>query len=190
MLSIPIADEPTKSLASFASRIDQLLVNLASPGDPDVVGSLDDLLGSIYSLILAAHHGFEDRLTRQIEPPVIKIRAEQVMQGNLRLEGKWIAGWHFNSALFRVAAVYHRLLKVLTGRTGNRPDLQREAERLYRSWTSSSWSNGNVEAVYKQVNTLKHDSAGVYHARDVTFAQGVSAVSEVLALLEAWAARP
>jgi len=36
-----------------------------------------------------------------------------------RTDGLWIAGFYFNNALFRAAAVYHhRLLKVITGGNG------------------------------------------------------------------------
>src|SRR6266436_3805112 len=115
LLQIALTDNIYQTLAEFGGKLATLLNNPKVESDPNAVGVLDDLLGAVYSLILARHHHFDDRTNRPIEIDVVQKRALQIQNGDVRIDGKWIAGWHFNSALFRIAAVYHRLLKVCAG---------------------------------------------------------------------------
>jgi hypothetical protein len=64
-----------------------------------------------------------DRLARSIDIAAAQKRAAQIAGGQLRFDGKWMAGFHFNSALFRIAAVYHRILKIVVGRPTNRDEV-------------------------------------------------------------------
>lgn len=189
LLRVDLTDGNYAALARLGARIGLLLSDSTAKAKPEVVSSLDDLLGAIYALFLARHHHFEDRLDRDIEIPVVCTRAEQVARGDIRVDGKWIAGWHFNSALFRVAAVYHRLLKVAAGDPQTeeyRPKLLPKVRELYRAWSGTDWSSQNADAIYAEVNILKHAPEGVHHGRRATFNQAVSAVGELLTLIEAW----
>ena len=40
--------------------------------------------------------------------------ADYGSNGQIRLDGAWMAGFHFNSAIMRLSAVYHRFLRVIT----------------------------------------------------------------------------
>ena len=116
-------------------------------------------------------------------------RAEQVARGDIRIDGKWIAGWYFNSALFRAAAVYHRLLKVVAGDPGTKDgvwDLLPKVEARYQSWTNAAWSSGCIRDVHSQVKFLKHEPQGMYHGRTATFADAVGGIGELLELVEGW----
>jgi hypothetical protein len=193
VMHVDLADSSYRALAEFASRIAALLKSARVTSDPNAVATLDDLLGALYSLILARHHKFEDRTSQTIETPVLERRASQVQAGEVRIDGKWIAGWHFNSALYRVAAVYHRVLKVTIGDPETReyvPALRPRVQQLYRQWRSSDWSSVGADAICTEVNTLKHTSKGVYFGRTATFEEATIAVAELLDLVEAWNGRP
>jgi hypothetical protein len=189
LLQINLNDEPYKALAGYGSRLVGLLGNTEVRSDADAIGSLDDLLGAVYSLIFAKHYHFVDRPDRAIEIDAIRKRAEQIQRGVVRIDGKWMAGWHFNNGLFRVAAVYHRLLKVASGQ----PDLKRPMAKLlldvkiiYRQWTGADWINDHAQVIYEEVNTLKHTPEGVYSARKATFDDAIAGIDELLRLVDAW----
>ena len=104
-----------------------------------------------------------------------------------------MAGFHFNSALFRIAAAYHRALKVVLAEAQSRdfaPALQPRAAALYRQWNSKDWSSARNEDVYKEVNHLKHTPKGVYEGRIVQFKDEMDAIEELLDLIESWARQP
>ena len=94
-----------------------------------------------------------------------------------------------NSALFRIAAVYHRTLKITVGRPTTRddvPTLRTQVENLYRQWKQAEWSSGHVHLVHSQVNDLKHTPRGVHDRRKVTYQDALAAIGELLDLIEAW----
>jgi hypothetical protein len=181
VLDLDLANADYERLAAGASRIAELLVRTT---DPDLVGSLDDFLGAIYALVFARRGDFTDRAGTSIEVKVVQNRANQLAQGRVRISGKWMAGLHFNSALFRTSAVYHRMLKIITGRDGNVGFLREEAEQHYRTTTGRDWPNTNLRHVHGQVNNLKHDASGTYHGRHITYEQALQAVQELLDLIE------
>jgi hypothetical protein len=189
LLQIALTDSSYKSLATFGGKLATLLENSKIQSDPNAVGVLDDLLGAVYSLILARHHHFEDRTDRPIEIPVVQARALQIQKGDVRIDGKWIAGWHFNSALFRIAAVYHRLLKVSVGQPETREyvwDLRPRVEALYKHWRRTEWSSDHVGAIHEEVNVLKHTTQGVHSGRTATFDDALAGIGELIDLAEAW----
>jgi hypothetical protein len=112
-LSLNPEDPTEAALSQCADRIGKLLAAPAIRSNPDLEGSLDDFLGAIYALIQAKRHDFTDRVARPIEISAVEKRASQIAAGKVRTEGKWVAGFYFNNALFRTAAVYHRILKIV-----------------------------------------------------------------------------
>jgi len=55
----------------------------------------------------------------------------------VRTSGNWLAGFHFNSALFRIAATYHRGLKVVSGKETSdlqKGELLKIVEPAFPSW--------------------------------------------------------
>ena len=186
----PIEYPPYAEIARSASRIASLLQTTKARSSPDLLGSLDDFLGAVYALLYAKQHDFVDR-PGPIEIQAVLKRAEEIEAGQVRPCGPWMAGFHFNSALFRTAAVYHRVLKIVVGRrNGGVTPLRAAAKLLYRQWKNEEWSSVNVEKVYKQVNGLKHDPQGTYEGREVQYQEAVSAAGELLDLIEPWVNAP
>lgn len=189
LLQIDLTDPEYEALARFAHRIAKLLSGPTVQADANLTGSLDDLLGAVYALILAKRGDFADRTDRPIEIAAVRKRAGQIEKGEVRIDGKWMAGFHFNSALFRAAAVYHRILKIAVGRPAtedNVPKLREEATKLYHGWKKATWSNRHIHALHVQVNALKHTPRGVHDKRTVRYKDAVAGVSELLDLIEAW----
>ncbi len=193
IFEIDLGNQVFANLALAAGRIAALLKLPKVTPNPAAVGCLDDFLGGVYALIFARNGGYADRLNVPIEPDKVVIRAEQIAMGRVRTNGKWMAGFHFNSALFRIAAAYHRGLKVALGEPKSREcasALQPRAAALYRTWKSSDWQSCRNEAVYREVNGLKHTPQGFYESRTVQFSEAVEAVEELLNLIESWANQP
>lgn len=173
----------------MSGKVAALLTNPTVQSNTDIVGLLDDLLGGVYCLILARQNRFQDRPDRAIEISAVQTRADQVQRGDVRIDGRWIAGWYFNGALLRAAAVYHRLLKVVAEQPQTRdhvPVLRPKVAALYRSWTNAEWSSQHVDVVHDEVNTLKHTPKGVYERRTASFDDAVRGIGELLNLVEAW----
>src|SRR5678815_1814452 len=110
-VEVDLRDSAYRRVSKFANRIEKLLA--ARPTDPHLRDTLDLFLGVLYALALAKMEGFVDRTKSSTQATAITRRAAVVAAGRIRLDGKWMAGFHFNSALFRIAAVYHRLLKIV-----------------------------------------------------------------------------
>jgi hypothetical protein len=111
-----------------------------------------------------------------------------------------MAGFHFNSAIFRISAVYHRILRILTNEhernieVGNRRGQwatvnnlreKLQTESPYTTWTGHPWSFTSLGDVHTEVNNLKHESGGLEGGREAKMAQALDAVDELLVLLEA-----
>jgi hypothetical protein len=189
LLQFTLTDELYETVTGFGGRIAELLNNPEIIKDINAVGLLDDLLGAVYSLIHAKHHDFQDRTDKPIEIKVVQNRASQIQNGDVRIDGKWIAGWHFNSALFRIAAVYHRLLKLTDGNLANReyvPTLLPKVKTRYKELKGVDWSSVRTHSIHEEVNTLKHTPQGVHSARKATFEDALISISELLDLFETW----
>ncbi len=172
-------------LARHAGRIHALLNTPAAASEPELFGSLDGFIGALYYLALAKRGGFTDRIGGDIEQEAVIKRAGQLSQGRIRTTGKWMAGCHFNSALYRTAAVNHRVLKFVTGKDDKVGPLQQLAAPRYRQSTGRDWTFDNSTKVHKQVNNPKHDPDGTYHTRTVQYEELAAAVEEIINLLEA-----
>jgi hypothetical protein len=186
VLHLDLSDPTYATLAKAAGRVATIL--RASKGNKDLVGSLDDFLGAIYALVLAKHGNFEDRSNREIEVGVVLKRANQIASGEVRTSGPWIAGFHFNSALFRIDSVYHRILKIVVGVVEEKNEvgaLASKARKFYRK-KGIGWTNESLDRIHDQTNNLKHSSKGTYDGRIVSYEGAISAVEELLKLLEAW----
>jgi hypothetical protein len=188
VVQLDLSEATLGALARAAGRICTLLGSGKAKSSPEVTAILDDFLGAIYALAYAKKSEFQDRPTIPIEVPTVVTRAEQLAKGLVRTDGKWMAGFYFNSALFRLSGTYHRALTIVVGHGGDVGNLRPDAEQLYRGWTGKEWGNSNVRAIHGQVVDLKHIPKGTFEHRrtDAGMANAVSAVDELLDLLEAW----
>lgn len=177
-------------LTALAGRIAQLLGSKL-PVKHSLQACLDDLLGAVYSLMYAKHYRFVGRPQALGQKDIgnVLIRARKMAASKLRTEGKWTAGFYFNNALFRTAAVYHRALKILTGNEQVKnvyvDTLEPDAMKLYRGARNAPWANKSVREVHGEVTDLKHTSSGIMDGRNVGFGTAIEAVSEILELIEA-----
>lgn len=192
LIEVNLEDLTFAALARAGARISALLKSPKVAVDSAAVACLDDFLGAVYALIFARLEEFTDRVGVPIEADKFLVRAEQISSGSIRTDGQWMAGFHFNSALFRIAAAYHRALKVVLAEPQSRDfalTLQPRAAALYRQWNAKDWSSGRNEDVYKEVNHLKHTPKGVYKGRLVQFKDAMDAIEELLELIESWTRR-
>ena len=113
-------------------------------------------------------------------------RAKDMAHYRVRTEGKWTAGFYFNNALFRIAAVYHRILKVVVG-DNSKPFkvLVPEAHELFKKAQHRDWESGMLKRVNCEVNGLKHTDEGIIEGRKVSFSEAVRAADELTTLIEA-----
>src|SRR6266571_4708631 len=93
---IALSEPAYAGLARFARRIADLLRLPGVKTNPEMLGTLDDLLGAIYALIIARERDFTNRTDRRIEIAAVERRAMQLADGRIREDGKWMAGFHFN----------------------------------------------------------------------------------------------
>lgn len=193
-LVIDVARPTNCKLARLAGRIRARLPD--HPGtkqNQDLVATLDLFLGAIHGLFLASEGGFQERRRRAIELKVVHKRAESLSAGRLRQDGLWSAGFHFNSAITRLSAVYHRILKIVAPPTPADNDgigvLRPRVILMYRKLTSSQWRPSAIGAIHAEVNRLKHSEGGLGRERKVGLALAVEAADELLTLLDVWDTR-
>jgi hypothetical protein len=182
--TLNLAEGGDKELARYGARIARLLQSPEAQKNHLLVATLDDFLGAVYALIFARHNEppFQDR-SGPIEVPVILKRAENVAACTIRTSGTWLAGFHFNSALFRIAAAYHRGLKVVSGKGTSKRVLKGDLLKIVEP-AFPSWRHEKLEHIYREVNDLKHQASGLSHTRKVTWAQPKAGVEELIDLLE------
>src|SRR5262249_21421573 len=116
------------------------------------------------------------------------VRVGLIAKAKLRVDGAWAAGFYFDSALARMAAVFDRVVKRTARRkgllpprgSGNGPSLR----DLLSALSLDSFFQGKLGDVYREVNRLKHDAEGHAARRGVTMADATAAFTQMLALLE------
>src|SRR5438045_5549146 len=118
MHQIDMMNVRLKELADFAARIAKLLEGFHTNPTHPVVAVLDDLLGAIYSLVSAVEKGFKGKTGSSEFDPILT-RAKHLSNGLVRKDGNWMAGYHFNSGMFRISAVFARLPVALSGSSQN-----------------------------------------------------------------------
>src|SRR5260370_3232476 len=113
-IGLNLENAEDEKFASYGKRLLKLLRSPQAQNSHYFIATLDDFLGAVYALVFSQSnvHPF-NRLSGPIEIHTVIKRAEDVANGTLRISGNWMAGFHFNGALFRIAASYHRGLKVV-----------------------------------------------------------------------------
>jgi len=84
----------------------------------------------------------------------VQIRAEQVSNGQIRLDGAWMAGFHFNSGIMRLSAVYHRLLRVITNNHAKGQWVETLLKQVPYAWTPTEITN-----VHRKLTSRLKDAA-------------------------------
>lgn len=185
-LQLDLTESGNKALAAYGARILRLLQSPQAEQNHYFVATLDDFLGVLYALILAKCNSRPFRGRRgPIEARTIVKRAEHVSEGRVRVSGNWLAGFYFNSALFRIAATYHRGLKVASGKeTDHKITLWELLKIIHRAFPG--WNHEKLDDIHNEVNDLKHSAEGLFRARRVDWEQAGTAVEQLLELFELW----
>ncbi len=160
-------------LRNVAARVAALMESV-----PRLQDELDYAVGAIYALFRAEELEYKDR-DYPLPPAYQKApltRAKDMSEGKVRKEGAWVAGFYFNYALVRIAADYHRVLKVLTGKDDHAKSL---AKRL-----APGFVHTHLDKVHDEVNALKHRPDGLAAGRKVKFEEAVQALEELLSVIE------
>src|SRR6266436_96246 len=184
-LELDLADPANEELADYDARILKLLHCPQAQQNHFLLATLDDFLGVLYALIFAKckNHPFKGR-EGPIEIQTVIKRAEHVAKGRVRTSGTWLSGFYFKSALFRIAATYHRGLKVVSGKETS--DLQKAELLKIVEPAFPSWQHKELDKIHKEVNQLKHEGKGLFHKRGVTWTQAQAGVAELIELFELW----
>jgi hypothetical protein len=172
---IDLTDSRLADLAACAGDVATLLQS-APTSSAGLIGVLDDLLGAIYELISSVELDFHGKTGQSPHQPVIT-RAQQLAKGEVRSDGNWMAGFHFNSALFRISALFDRLPKAITC-------CHTSAAAAYLQKAGKPWDKRDAHRIRKQVNRIKHEPGGSFVARspNADFATAVAAVKQLLEL--------
>jgi hypothetical protein len=154
--TIDLTNAHLKELTGCAARVAKLVSRTPAP-NVDQLGALDDLLGAIYALITAEELGYQGK-TSQSDLKALRDRSNDVAAGKVRFDGSWMGGYHFNSALFRISAIFDRLPKALTC-------CHVTSEAAYRTKKGIPWDKKYAHKIRKQVNRMKHVPGGTFPAR-------------------------
>jgi len=168
-------DPRLKALAELAHRITVVVGRFKANRDDPVVAALDDLLGAIYALVSAVEKDFKGK-TGKSDFDAVLTRAQQLASGQVRKDGNWMAGFHFNNALFRISAVFDRLPKAVGGHIA--------ARNAYLKRKGHPWSDKEAHDIRMEVNALKHKASGVYRGRRRALQDATIAVEQLIELAE------
>lgn len=132
--------------------------------DYDQVALLGLMVGVLYALDRAAHLAFSDARLKSCgsdEELAEHRKTLEAIQGCAAAPEPWRAGFYFDSAIMRLAALNERIPKYL----GNNQDLAKDVRRV--------------------VNKIKHDiDAGIACGWNITFAKVLKSTDELCKLLE------
>ncbi len=183
---LDLKDSKQKRLAGFAARIVKLLEKPEVQANEPLVAVIDDLLGAVYALIAARQEKFKGKLGKSDFPPILD-RSKLIAGGKPKVSGNWMAGFHFNSAMFRLSAVFDRLPKSLAGCSHGEGCCEHGAGARYRKLKGKAWPNQQLHDIRKEVNAIKHEAIGVYKGRRANLSAALAAVNQILDLTEALA---
>lgn len=164
---------------------------------------LDYLLGALHGLHQATRLQYKDRDhalddVRGRSPEGIEYweygpltRVRLMTEGKLRVDGAWVAGFYFNSALARMAAVFDRVVRLKATqkgliKTGSKPRRPPSVWELLRDLGLNRYTKGKLADVYAEVNPLKHSPEGLAKRRKVTMGDATVAFAQMLELVESF----
>jgi hypothetical protein len=182
----------------LARRLEALMKRAKVDDERD---PLDYLLGALHGLIHAKRLGFKDRdhplddvrghsaegIDYWQHAPMKRVRL--MAEGKLRIDGAWAAGFYFNSALARIAAVFDRAVRRRAIQKGlDRPWVPGSppgpsVRKLLRDLGLGRFTRGKLADVYDEANPLKHAPAGLAKGRKITMAHATAAFGQMLDLL-------
>jgi hypothetical protein len=122
------------------------------------------LVGSAFSLMKAHQLGFSANVGCEYSDQLDRI-SQELVKGQLPEGGLWLAGFFFNSALMRIAAGYHILLRrMFSVSDGSREKL---AKRAIEECKVNQDDIDMLNKVYQDVNDFKHEGGKLLKYRRI-----------------------
>jgi hypothetical protein len=192
------------ALRAHAAKIGQLLSVARTKEER---ATLDYLVGAVHALLRAIELGFMDR-SKPVDESYWERPREWVgliQEGNAIPDGPWLAGFYFNSALARIAAVFERMVALVEIQLHGEKQWGRFYERLEKlsprygtrrrdphsrkptdepSFDLETGGVSNAFLVCDEVNSLKHDPLGLSDGRDAMMQHTIAALTEVLSFAD------
>jgi hypothetical protein len=146
------------TLSSLAKRLESLI-----PRNDDEIALVGFLVGAIHSLREATQISDKGYSDEHLDPTYSKILMKEIntlAKGNDVSDSIWLAGYFFNSGLYRISALNERIDKYL----GTQADLATDVRR--------------------EINRFKHDVEGVLGGRKVTMDDALAGLEKLVQSLE------
>ncbi len=160
-----------RRLAQASKTLSELIVLFP----PEHLGDLLDLtVGALVSLVRAGQLGYKERIGKALSAKYyekLNRLASGMAKGVLPDDRPWLAGYYFNSALFRLGAAREMTSKLLTSLD------KRKATK------GSIVTPAGLDRVYDEYCSLKHDLRSLRMGRRVTFEQAMESLSELVYVL-------
>jgi hypothetical protein len=145
---------------------------------PQYRAILDVAAGAIFCLFRAHRLAYKHRESPLSDEYLqnLTVRLERMAEGRLPQTHGWLAGFYFNSAIQRIAAVGAQLVGILKR-------LDRQA-KLEGQGMDALNDLPVLTQIRDEVNRFKHDETGLDRGRDITPSMAVTALSEIVETLE------
>lgn len=164
-------DQQLKSVALSLS-------GLVEACPPEHLGDLLDLTaGALASFLKARELKYQDddRIGKALPDDYygkLACRIRRMAEGTLPPRGRWISGYYFNSALFRLGAA--RAIA---------RDLFNAVDKLNKT-KGKNLAESRTDQLYEEYRKLKHALRALRTGRNITFAQAVESLANLVDVLE------
>ena len=165
----------TEDMDRRLTHASKILSELIVLFPPEHLGDLLDLtVGALVSLGHAGQLGYRERVGKTLSAKYydkLSQLAGVIAEGELPDDRPWLAGYYFNSALFRLGAAREITSKLLTS-------LDKR-----KTTKGSNTTPAELDRVYDEYCSLKHDLRSLRMGRRVTFEQAVQSLDELVRVL-------
>jgi hypothetical protein len=132
--------------------------------DDVLLGVKGLIVGCAFSLMKSHELGFDSNVGSEY-PNELDDIAQKIVEAELPERGPWLAGFFFNSALMRIAAGYHILLKRMFGNTDESRKIL--SEKAIKAGKVHPDDIALLDKIYQDVNDFKHVGAKLLRYRRI-----------------------
>ena len=164
--------------------------------DPDELGLQSFTFGALYSLERARELGYTKRTWRPTRMDEryqeLRDQAAGIAENHgLPSEGKWLAEYYFNNAVWRVDVGFERLAQFVLGRTNIRAprgetNIGAWCRNLANAGARDSWLQSWMQVRADESNPLKHHSPAPLQSGRMSLRELTNAVERLIAAVD-WA---
>ena len=175
-------DEAFRRIQGIAARFSE-----AQASDPENIAVLGCLLGALHSLARCALLKYNDKPEEDSAVYSAQLSADLagIGQGTLPIDGQWLAGFYFNSSIYRLAAVFHVTLTRLVGVEASPLD----GEKLVACWRvlegsgRATWNFDLLRNLVLEASRLKEDTLLATDGRVIRLSDAVIAAEQAASLV-------